>query len=47
MSAVHQYMYFHFHELDNMGKFGADYLALQSIERSKPRAASMPPAEQR
>lgn len=32
-------------ELDNMGKFGANYLALQSIERSKTRAASLPPVE--
>ncbi len=47
MSAVHQYMYFHFHELDNMDKFGANYLAPQSIERSKTRAASIPPTEQR
>jgi bacterioferritin len=31
-------------ELDNLGKFGERYLALQSIERSKTRAAG-PPAE--
>ncbi len=29
-------------ELDNMGKFGDKYLALQSIERSKTRAAGLP-----
>jgi len=29
-------------ELDNMEKFGGNYLALQSIERSKNRAAGMP-----
>jgi len=29
-------------ELDNMGKFGDKYLALQSIERSKSRAAGQP-----
>ena len=29
-------------ELDNMEKFGSSYLALQSIERSKTRAAGMP-----
>ncbi len=29
-------------ELDNMAKFGDRYLALQSIERSKNRAAGMP-----
>ncbi|GAB4339723.1 MAG: bacterioferritin [Calditrichia bacterium] len=29
-------------ELDNMEKFGERYLALQSIERSKNRAAGMP-----
>ena len=29
-------------ELDNMAKFGDRYLALQSIERSKTRAAGMP-----
>ncbi len=29
-------------ELDNMAKFGENYLALQSIERSKTRAASFP-----
>jgi bacterioferritin len=29
-------------ELDNMGKFGDKYLALQSIERSKTRAAGQP-----
>jgi len=32
-------------ELDNMDKFGDNYLALQSIERSKTRAAAAPPAE--
>jgi len=32
-------------ELDNMDKFGDNYLALQSIERSKTRAAGPPPAE--
>ena len=31
-------------ELDNMAKFGEKYLALQSIERSKTRAAGQPPA---
>jgi bacterioferritin len=31
-------------ELDNMAKFGENYLALQSIERSKSRAAGAPPA---
>lgn len=31
-------------ELDNMAKFGENYLALQSIERSKTRAAGQPPA---
>jgi len=31
-------------ELDNLKKFGANYLALQSIERSKSQAAG-PPAE--
>ena len=30
-------------ELDNMHKFGDNYLALQSIERSKNSAAGMPP----
>ena len=30
-------------ELDNMEKFGERYLALQSIERSKSRAAGQPP----
>ena len=30
-------------ELDNMDKFGDRYLALQSIERSKSRAAGQPP----
>jgi bacterioferritin len=29
-------------ELDNMAKFGERYLALQSIERSKSRAAGKP-----
>ncbi len=29
-------------ELDNLSRFGKDYLALQSIERSKNRAAGMP-----
>jgi bacterioferritin len=29
-------------ELDNMAKFGDNYLALQSIERSKTRAAAAP-----
>lgn len=29
-------------ELDNMKKFGENYLALQSIERSKSRGAGMP-----
>lgn len=32
-------------ELDNLKKFGDRYLALQSIERSKTRAAGAPPAE--
>lgn len=32
-------------EMENMHKFGPNYLALQSIERSKSRAAGMPPAE--
>lgn len=32
-------------ELENMAKFGDNYLALQSIERSKTRAAAGPPAE--
>jgi bacterioferritin len=31
-------------ELENMAKFGEKYLALQSIERSKTRAAGPPPA---
>lgn len=31
-------------ELDNLHKFGDRYLALQSIERSKTRAAGAPPA---
>jgi len=31
-------------ELDSMAKFGDRYLALQSIERSKNRAAGQPPA---
>ena len=31
-------------ELENMDKFGERYLALQSIERSKSRAAGPPPA---
>jgi len=31
-------------ELDNMAKFGNQYLALQSIERSKTRGAAQPPA---
>ncbi len=31
-------------ELDNMDRFGDNYLALQSIERSKTRAAAPPPA---
>ena len=30
-------------ELDNLEKFGANYLALQSIERSKSLAAGAPP----
>jgi bacterioferritin len=30
-------------EIDNMDKFGERYLALQSIERSKSRAAGQPP----
>lgn len=30
-------------ELENMAKFGEKYLALQSIERSKTRAAGLPP----
>ena len=29
-------------ELDNLARFGKDYLALQSIERSKTRGANMP-----
>ena len=29
-------------ELDNLGRFGTDYLALQSIERAKTRGAQMP-----
>jgi bacterioferritin len=32
-------------ELDNMSKFGDQYLALQSIERSKSRGAGQPPAQ--
>ncbi len=32
-------------EIDAMQKFGDNYLALQSIERSKSRAAGAPPAE--
>lgn len=32
-------------ELENLRKFGDRYLALQSIERSKTRAAAMPPSE--
>ena len=32
-------------ELENMARFGDNYLALQSIERSKTRAAGQPPAE--
>lgn len=31
-------------ELENMAKFGENYLALQSIERSKNRAAGNPQA---
>jgi len=31
-------------ELDNLGRFGSDYLALQSIERSKTTAQGKPPA---
>ncbi|MBX7257012.1 MAG: bacterioferritin [Candidatus Hydrogenedentes bacterium] len=31
-------------ELDNMAKYGDQYLALQSIERSKTRGAGQPPA---
>ena len=31
-------------ELDNLGKFGANYLALQSIERSKSVATGAQPA---
>jgi bacterioferritin len=31
-------------EIDAMNKFGDNYLALQSIERSKSRAAGQPPA---
>jgi bacterioferritin len=30
-------------ELDNLSRFGKEYLALQSIERAKNRAAQMPP----
>jgi len=30
-------------EMENMDKFGENYLALQSIERSKTRASGMPP----
>ena len=29
-------------ELDNLARFGKDYLALQSIERSRNRGAQMP-----
>ncbi|UCH82931.1 MAG: bacterioferritin [Candidatus Latescibacterota bacterium] len=29
-------------ELDNLGRFGADYLALQSIERARTRGAQTP-----
>ncbi len=32
-------------ELENMAKFGDNYLALQSIERSKTRAAGQPPVQ--
>jgi bacterioferritin len=32
-------------ELDNIGKFGENYLALQSIERSKTISTSIPPAQ--
>jgi len=32
-------------ELDNLKRFGKDYLALQSIERSKNRGAGGPPAD--
>jgi bacterioferritin len=32
-------------EIDNLAKFGDNYLALQSIERSKTRAAGRPPVE--
>jgi len=31
-------------EIESMAKFGENYLALQSIERSKSRAAGQPPA---
>ena len=31
-------------ELDNLKRFGAEYLALQSIERSRSRGAGGPPA---
>jgi bacterioferritin len=31
-------------ELDNLSRFGKDYLALQSIERAKTRGAGGPPA---
>jgi bacterioferritin len=30
-------------ELDNLARFGKDYLALQSMERSKTRGSQMPP----
>ena len=51
--AIHQYMYFHFH-CDDQGydllaslfkqtAIEERYLALQSIERSKSRAAGQPP----
>jgi bacterioferritin len=32
-------------EIDNLAKFGNSYLALQSMERSKARAAGQPPVE--
>jgi bacterioferritin len=32
-------------ELESLSKFGGNYLALQSIERSKARASGAPPAE--
>jgi len=38
LTAVQQYDT----ELDNMAKFGENYLALQSIERSKNRSAGTP-----